>query len=153
MSDKLMDTEPGGEQTQYEGVHTFIEPHAKQGGQLAGMSLPLLFSISHLNPHISTLLTHARTGNSDRTSVHKQTGNDPGAPNTQGVSTADKIRYGQSIQEGGAGGKTTTSTGQANEGSGFGGAEALNEEQDSAAKTRREQGYGGDKDMDRNIGA
>jgi hypothetical protein len=60
MSDKLMDTEPGGEQTQYEGVHTFIEPHAKQGGQLAGMSLPLLLSISHLNPPISTLLTHAQ---------------------------------------------------------------------------------------------
>jgi hypothetical protein len=36
MSDKLMDTEPGGEQTQYEGIHTFIEPHAKQGGQLEG---------------------------------------------------------------------------------------------------------------------
>ena len=29
----------------------------------------------------------------------------------------------------------------------------MNEEDDSAAKTRREQGYGGDKDMDRNIGA
>jgi hypothetical protein len=44
MSDKLMDTEPGGEQTQYEGVHTFVEPHAKQTGQLGGaflVSLPL----------------------------------------------------------------------------------------------------------------
>jgi hypothetical protein len=36
MSDKLMDTEPGGEQTQYEGVHTFVEPHNKQAGQLGG---------------------------------------------------------------------------------------------------------------------
>jgi hypothetical protein len=35
-------------------------------------------------------------------------------PNTQGVSKADKIRYGQSIQEGGMGGKTTSSTGEAN---------------------------------------
>lgn len=40
MSGKLMDTEPGGEQTQYEGTHTFVEPHAKQTGQLGGM-LPL----------------------------------------------------------------------------------------------------------------
>lgn len=36
MSDNLMDTEKGGEQTQYEGVHTFVEPHAKQAGQLGG---------------------------------------------------------------------------------------------------------------------
>lgn len=73
-------------------------------------------------------------------------------PNTQGVSKADKIRYGQSIQEGGMGGKTTSSTGEANEG-GFGGAKALDEAGDSFSKERREQGYGGGKDMDRNIGA
>jgi len=47
------------------------------------------------------------------TSVNKKT-SDPGAPNTQGITPADKIRYGQSIQEGGMGGKTTSSTGQAN---------------------------------------
>ena len=35
-------------------------------------------------------------------------------PNTHGITAADKIRYGQSIQEGGMGGKTTSSTGQAN---------------------------------------
>jgi len=45
--------------------------------------------------------------------MHKKT-SDPGAPNTQGITPADKIRYGQSIQEGGAGGKTTSSTGEAN---------------------------------------
>jgi len=50
------------------------------------------------------------------------------------------------------GGKTTSSSGEAN-GGGFGGTEALSEEGDSAAKERREQGYGGEKDMDRNIGA
>tara|TARA_R110002003_G_scaffold9_41_gene781 strand:+ start:33569 stop:33769 length:201 start_codon:yes stop_codon:yes gene_type:complete len=37
-------------------------------------------------------------------------------PNTQGVTKADKIRYGQSIQEGGMGGKTTSSSGEANDG-------------------------------------
>jgi hypothetical protein len=45
MSDKLMDTEPGGErQNQYEGVHTFVEPHAKQAGQLGGMLFPFRFT-------------------------------------------------------------------------------------------------------------
>lgn len=29
----------------------------------------------------------------------------------------------------------------------------MNEDDESAAKQRREQGYGGNKDMDRNIGA
>jgi hypothetical protein len=74
-------------------------------------------------------------------------------PNTQGVSKADKIRYGQSIQEGGMGGKTTSSSGEANAEGGFGGTKALDEQDESAAKERREQGYGGEKDMDRNIGA
>jgi hypothetical protein len=46
MSDQLMDTEPGGEQTQYEGVHTFVEPHAKQAGQLGGTLL--YFPPTHL---------------------------------------------------------------------------------------------------------
>ena len=38
---------------------------------------------------------------------------------------------------------------------GFGGTEALDKEGEgeSAAKQRREQGYGGEKDMDRSIGA
>ncbi|KAG9185344.1 hypothetical protein G6011_07888 [Alternaria panax] len=127
MSDKLMDTEPGGErQNQYEGVHTFIQPHAKEAGQLG-------------DPSEGTL-------------VHKKT-SDPGAPNTQGITSADKIRYGQSIQEGGMGGKTTSSTGEAKTESGFGGTEALNVDDDDAAKQRRAQGFGGDKDMDRTIGA
>jgi hypothetical protein len=62
--------------------------------------------------------------------------------NTQGITPADKIRYGQSIQEGGMGGKTNA-TGEA---------DAV-DDGSSAAKARRVQGYGGSKDMDRNIGA
>ncbi|KAH7399043.1 hypothetical protein DE146DRAFT_745637 [Phaeosphaeria sp. MPI-PUGE-AT-0046c] len=126
MSDKLMDTEPGGEQTQYEGVHTFVEPHAKQAGQLG-------------DPATGT------STNPPKAPVDE--------PNTQGVSKADKIRYGQSIQEGGMGGKTTSSTGEANAEGGFGGTKALDESDDSFSKERREQGYGGGKDMDRKIGA
>ncbi|KAF2479298.1 hypothetical protein BDY17DRAFT_305318 [Neohortaea acidophila] len=34
MSSNLMDTEPGGEQTQYEGAHTDVEPHKKSTGQM-----------------------------------------------------------------------------------------------------------------------
>lgn len=49
------------------------------------------------------------------------------------------------------GGKTNAS-GQANSEGGFGGTEAMDEDED-AAKSRREQGYSGNKDMDRNIGA
>jgi hypothetical protein len=51
------------------------------------------------------------------------------------------------------GGKTTSSSGEANAEGGFGGTKALDEQDESAAKERREQGYGGEKDMDRNIGA
>ena len=36
---------------------------------------------------------------------------------------------------------------------GFGGTDAVSEDNDSFAKERREQGYGGGKDMDRSIGA
>lgn len=50
------------------------------------------------------------------------------------------------------GGKTTTSVGEAKAESGFGGTEALGDDE-NAAKQRREQGYGGSKDMDRSIGA
>ncbi|KAH7392605.1 hypothetical protein BKA66DRAFT_411963 [Pyrenochaeta sp. MPI-SDFR-AT-0127] len=126
MSNKLMNTEKGGEQTQYEGVHTFVEPHAKQAGQFGGSSSATTSTQHKFNPN---------------------------EPNTQGITNAEKIRYGQSIQEGGMGGKTTSSTGEANAEGGFGGTAAVNEQDDSFSKERREQGYGGGRDMDRNIGA
>jgi hypothetical protein len=66
-----------------------------------------------------------------------------GEANTHGITPADKIRYGQSIQEGGMGGKTNTTTGETDKPT----------DDDSAAKSRGEQGYGGSKDMDRTIGA
>ncbi|KAH7090253.1 hypothetical protein FB567DRAFT_519425 [Paraphoma chrysanthemicola] len=125
MSNNLMDTEPGGEQTQYEGAHNLSEPHNKQAGQLG-------------DPATGTSTSQPKRATDE--------------PNTQGVTKADKIRYGQSIQEGGMGGKTTSSTGQANDG-GFGGTAAQEQQDDSFSKERREQGYGGGKDMDRNIGA
>ncbi|PVH99252.1 hypothetical protein DM02DRAFT_643131 [Periconia macrospinosa] len=110
MSSNLVDTIPGGEDTPYEQDNSDVKPHAKQAGQLG-------------DPVAGTT-THTKSSASD-------------APNTQGVSVADKIRYGQSIQEGG----------------GFGGTEALDQKDGSAAEQRRAQGYGGEKDMDRSIGA
>ncbi|KAF1939154.1 hypothetical protein EJ02DRAFT_265310 [Clathrospora elynae] len=127
MADKLMDTSPGGQQTQYEGVHAFVEPHAKQAGQLGDPS------------------THTSTEQKNISASDK--------PNTQGVSPADKIRYGQSIQEGGMGGKTTSSTGEAKSEGGFGGTKAVDGEDGGEEKERRAQGYGGGSDMDRDIGA
>lgn len=59
----------------------------------------------------------------------------------RGEQTAANIRYGQGISEGGFGGKTTTSTGEAKQ-SGYGGVEA-DKDQDGTEQTRREQGYGG----------
>lgn len=49
---KLMDTEPGGENTQYEGSNTFTQSHAKEGGQFNGDSLlhAITFSTMSLSP-------------------------------------------------------------------------------------------------------
>ncbi|KAF2872921.1 hypothetical protein BDV95DRAFT_360580 [Massariosphaeria phaeospora] len=133
MSSSLMDTEPGGEQTPYEGEASDMQPHAKLAGQLGDPS------------------THTRAP------THAPAARDPSAPNTHGISTADKIRYGQAIQEGGMGGKTDSVTGEAKSAGGFGGAKAKEEgggqDDGEAARTRREQGYGGEADMDRDIGA
>ncbi|KAJ4368915.1 hypothetical protein N0V83_005997 [Neocucurbitaria cava] len=166
MSKNLMDTEIGGEQTQYEGAHTFVEPHNKQAGQLGGTQppssfLPLYIRCSYSSASFESVFTPIykslnllRTDSSEGTSTTRNSSSTSGdEPNTQGVSKSDKIRYGQSIQEGGMGGKTASSTGEANAEGGFGGTQALDESDDSFAKERREQGYGGGKDMDRNVGA
>jgi hypothetical protein len=41
MSSGLMDTEKGGEQTQYEAEHTDVYPHKQEAGQLGGTA-PIL---------------------------------------------------------------------------------------------------------------
>ncbi|KAF3048094.1 hypothetical protein E8E12_010251 [Didymella heteroderae] len=121
MSSGLMDTEKGGEQTQYEGEHTDMLPHKQEAGQLGASAVQ---GGSTVQP----------------TSTDTSKTNEP---NTQGITPADKIRYGQSIQEGGMGGKTNTVTGEADKAT----------DDPSAAEERRAQGYGGSKDMDRTIGA
>ncbi|KAF1831580.1 hypothetical protein BDW02DRAFT_606122 [Decorospora gaudefroyi] len=154
MPDKLMDTEPGGEQTQYEGIHTFIDPHAKQAGQLSDSTLTITTTTIHhpssANPPNTDTTPSTTLANPSSPSKSTTT------PNTQGVSAADKIRYGQSIQEGGMGGQTTSASGEAKTGGAFGGGVAAEEEEQDgggAVETRREQGYGGERDMDRGVGA
>ncbi|ORY11604.1 hypothetical protein BCR34DRAFT_483982 [Clohesyomyces aquaticus] len=116
----LMETSPGGEQTQYEGINTFQKPHAKEAGQLGDPT------------------TYTTIASKDDLSSNKN------APNTQGITPADKIRYGQSIQEGGMGGETDSSTGEARTEGGFGGTKKVEEgEDESASKERRKMGYGG----------
>ncbi|KAL8953902.1 MAG: hypothetical protein Q9222_000276 [Ikaeria aurantiellina] len=58
----------------------------------------------------------------------------------RGARTAENIRYGQTISEGGMGGKTTEAGGSANQG-GFGSTDKQSS-LDSAEETREEQGYG-----------
>lgn len=48
MSDKLMDTEPGGESRQYEGNLGYVEPPNKQAGQLGGT----LLHPAHATPYL-----------------------------------------------------------------------------------------------------
>lgn len=45
----LMDTEPGGEQTQYEGQNTFVQGHSKEEGQFNGSFFSSQFHI-HVPP-------------------------------------------------------------------------------------------------------
>ncbi|KAF1925462.1 uncharacterized protein M421DRAFT_242784 [Didymella exigua CBS 183.55] len=121
MSSGLMDTEKGGEQTQYEAEYSDMLPHKQEAGQLGASAM--------------------QGGSTEQPTALETRKTDE--PNTHGITVADKIRYGQSIQEGGMGGKTNTVTGQADKPT----------DETSAEKQRREQGYGGSKDMDRTIGA
>ncbi|KAL9598248.1 MAG: hypothetical protein Q9219_004607 [cf. Caloplaca sp. 3 TL-2023] len=58
----------------------------------------------------------------------------------RGARTAENVRYGQTISEGGMGGKTTEAGGSANQG-GYG-STGVQDGQDNTEDTRREQGYG-----------
>ncbi|KZM21312.1 uncharacterized protein EKO05_0006308 [Ascochyta rabiei] len=139
MSSGLMDTEKGGEQTQYEAENSDMLPHKQEAGQLGGtISISKIYHDFDRPPNAATATTVPST--EQPTQLDNSKTNEP---NTQGITPADKIRYGQSIQEGGMGGKTNTTTGETDKAT----------DEDSATKARREQGYDGGKDMDRNIGA
>lgn len=73
-------------------------------------------------------------------------------PNTQGITPAEKMRYGQTIQESGGGGGKTSAEGHASSDGGFGGTERSDAVEGDAVQQRRAQGYGDNKDVDNNIG-
>jgi hypothetical protein len=165
MTSNLMDTEKGGEQTQYEGEHSDMMPHKQEAGQLGGTYpynlLPLTYTITF--PSCNPLLPFSSPTNTDVSTASavqggsttqptssreiEQDNKKTDEPNTVGISKADKIRYGQSIQEGGMGGKTGAEGGLA-----AGGADEPTAEGD-AGEQRRQQGYGGEADMRRDVGA
>ncbi|KAF9698373.1 hypothetical protein EKO04_003500 [Ascochyta lentis] len=139
MSSGLMDTEKGGEQTQYEAENSDMLPHKQEAGQLGG-TLSIANGYHEVDTSLNAMTATTVPSTEQPTQVNNRKTNEP---NTHGITPADKIRYGQSIQEGGMGGKTNTTTGETDKAT----------DEDSAAKERREQGYGGGRDMDRNIGA
>ncbi|KAL8855096.1 MAG: hypothetical protein Q9221_000002 [Calogaya cf. arnoldii] len=112
MSSGLMDTEPGGEGDQYESITTVTNPHSKQGGQMGD---------AETQPD----------------AVKEQQEQDKA---DRGARTAENVRYGQTISEGGIGGKTTEAGGSANQ-AGYGSTDE-HAGQDNAEETRQEQGYG-----------
>ncbi|TVY22901.1 hypothetical protein LHYA1_G008112 [Lachnellula hyalina] len=78
---KLMDTEPGGENTQYESVNTFTKPHAKAKGQF---------------------------GDSNPNEADQQAAKEK---KDRGEKTAENVRYGEAISEHGFGGETVGNEG------------------------------------------
>ena len=69
----------------------------------------------------------------------------------KGEKTAENIRYGQAISEQGVGGFTSGSLGSAAQ-EGVGKQQEQQQDQD-AVQSRKAEGYGGEKDMNREIGA
>lgn len=65
MTSNLMDTEKGGEQTQYEGEHSDMMPHKQEAGQLGGMfssnPSPRYIPSRIPPPFITSLLHHTQT--------------------------------------------------------------------------------------------
>lgn len=129
MSANLLDTEAGGEQTQYEGAVTENVPAKKSGGQLG-----------------QPASTEQPSQTAEAAARHQQ----------RGAQTAENVRYGQTISEGGMGGMTGGLQGSGGVEEGFGRVKEEGEggEGDGGAAGEREKaGYGGGRDMDRDVGA
>ncbi|CAK1354191.1 unnamed protein product [Cercospora beticola] len=126
MSSNLMDTEKGGEQTQYEGEYTDAVPKSKSTGQFGSTSE-------------NTTEDFASTSEGAQQKA------------ARGEKTVENMRYGQTISEGGMSGFTTGQDGTAEQG-GYGGVDDKAEE-GSAKAERNAQGYGGKQDHNREIGA
>ncbi|KAK0100888.1 hypothetical protein ONS95_007332 [Cadophora gregata] len=89
---KLMDTEPGGENTQYESQDTFTKSPKKSTGQFG-----------------ATAETEDNEADVHRASQKA----------ARGEKTAENVRFGEAISEHGFGGETVGNTGRANNSSGM----------------------------------
>lgn len=143
MSSKLMDVEVGGEQTQcvppllkhwklattdfcrYEGEATDVQPHKKSGGQFGSVET-----------------TTDITETEEYKKQHAEAGERKAA----------NMRYGQAISEEGFGGVTTGQQGSAQQ-SGTGSTATAADDTARSEETRAASGYGGEKDMNQDIGA
>ncbi|KAK4540684.1 hypothetical protein LTR36_009015 [Oleoguttula mirabilis] len=128
MSSGLMETEAGGESGQYEGNLGLVDAQKKSGGQL---------------------------GSAETTTDPAQTEEAQQQKSERGEKTAENVRYGQAIsEEGGVGGVTQGQEGSAAQ-EGYGGVKDQSGDggDGEAAQERRAEGYGGERDMDRSIGA
>ncbi|KAK3669591.1 hypothetical protein LTR78_010529 [Recurvomyces mirabilis] len=133
MSSGLMDTEAGGEGQQY-GGKLFTENPDNTGSKKSGGQL----------------------GQVETTTNPSETPEGKVAAAERAEKTTENIRYGQTITEtGGMSGMTEGMEGRT-EKEGFGskvGDRVEGGEGDEVAGGRRAQGYGGDGDMDREVGA
>ncbi|KAK5729561.1 hypothetical protein LTR17_011864 [Elasticomyces elasticus] len=130
MSSGLMETDAGGENQQYEGNLGIADAQKKSSGQLGQSS-----------------------DQSNTTTNPAQTAEGQAQAAERGEKTAENIRYGQTLSEtGGMGGMTKGMDGSTEQG-GYGKVDDVEEEGSSAKESRRQQGYGGKEDMDREIGA
>ncbi|CAG8971880.1 hypothetical protein HYALB_00007795 [Hymenoscyphus albidus] len=112
---KMMDTEPGGEQTQYEGQQTTKLPgHIKHTGQFN--------------------TTHRTTEKDDAFETLKK---------QRGEKTAESIRFGQAISQQGFGGKIVGNLESAEKASTYGGVKDDGNAEKDTQQTRKEMGYGG----------
>ncbi|EKG10990.1 hypothetical protein MPH_11993 [Macrophomina phaseolina MS6] len=132
MSSNLMDTEPGGKNTPYESIKIHTNPTAKEPGQLG--------STDDTTNNPTTLPANTNT------------------TSTTHVTAAEKARFGQALSEqGGMSGHTAPdrASGSAKQAGGYGGTDSLveNIEGGDAAQSRRAQGYGGERDVRRDVGA
>ncbi|KAK5110198.1 hypothetical protein LTR62_006194 [Meristemomyces frigidus] len=129
MTSNLMDTEAGGEGQQYGGRLFTDSTSKKSGGQLG-------------SPETTTDPSQTLEG--------KQKAADRSAK------TTENMRYGQTITEtGGMSGMTEGMDGKVEQ-EGYGGVEdrpSGGSAEAEAGQERRQQGYGGGKDMDQEVGA
>jgi len=145
-SDQLMDTSPGGENTQYESQDTFVQPPAKESGQFDGLSISNFFH-HHISPFIAApsfpphkQLRKTDPSSEEPTEAWQQASREK---EERGERTAENVRYGEAISEHGFGGETTGNGGSAERGVGCGGTKDSSQEgEEESGKARKEQGYG-----------